>query len=282
MGSKKDKTAYFAGGCFWCTEAVFKTVPGVRRVTPGYTGGGEANPSYEEVSTGLTGHAEAVKIEFDPEEISYGELLDIFFESHDPTQINRQGNDIGPQYRSAVFYLSEEQKKQAKEKIDSLASSGRFDQPIATRVEPLGEFYEAEEEHREFYLRNKEHLYCRAVISPKLEKLRVTRFGGTEKPFTGKLVNEKGKGVYVCSTCGAELFSSDAKYDSGTGWPSFSDPANRENIELKEDLSHGMIRTEVKCRRCGAHLGHVFDDGPGPEGKRYCINSVCLDLREKK
>lgn len=114
------------------------------------------------------------------------------------------------------------------------------------------------------------------------EQYRVAREKGTEAPFTGKYYNEHAKGMYTCVVCGVELFSSDAKFDSGTGWPSFTEPSNLEHIELKEDVSHGMRRTEVLCKNCGSHLGHVFDDGPGPEGKRFCINSCSLDLDTKK
>lgn len=280
MDNIQIEKAYFAGGCFWCMEAVFKLVPGVNRVTPGYSGGQEADPSYEQVSSGETGHAEAVMVEFDPEVASYSDLLDVFFESHDPTQVNRQGNDVGPQYRSAVFCSSAQQKELAEKKIEHLEQTGLFDKPIATKIENLRIFYPAEEEHRDFYIRNQNNPYCQLVISPKLEKLRVTRLGATEKPFAGKYVNEKSDGIYHCSSCGTQLFSSNTKFDSGTGWPSFTDPVNQENIELKEDLSEGMARTEVKCKKCGAHLGHVFNDGPGDNGKRYCINSVCLDLEK--
>jgi peptide methionine sulfoxide reductase msrA/msrB len=279
--NRELEVAVLAGGCFWCTEAVFQVIPGVLRVTPGYTGGEVRNPSYEQVSFGKTGHAEAVRIEYDPAQVSFADLLQVFFETHDPTQLNRQGGDIGTQYRSAIFYTTPEQKQAAEEALAKLNESGQFVHLATTQVEALGEFYEAEVEHRDFYIRNSKHPYCQAVISPKLEKLRVMRLGETEAPFSGKYVNEKRQGMYRCASCGAELFSSETKFDSGTGWPSFSEPANRENVELKEDLSHGMIRTEVKCRRCGAHLGHVFNDGPGPAGKRYCINSVCLDLSEK-
>lgn len=274
-------TAVFAGGCFWCTEAVFKAVPGVKKVMPGYTGGSLPNPTYEKVSAGTTGHVEAVKVEFDPKQISFRDLLQIFFETHDPTQVDRQGNDIGPQYRSAIFYTTLKQKEQAEQMLTELDNSGRFEKPVATHARLLENFYDAEANHRDFYLNNKQHPYCQLVISPKLEKIRAMRLGKTEAPFSGKYTNEKRPGMYCCANCGTELFSSDAKFNSGTGWPSFTEPANRANVELKEDQSLGLKRTEVKCKHCGAHLGHVFDDGPGPDSKRYCINSVCLDLKVK-
>lgn len=166
------EVATLAGGCFWCLEAVFEQVRGVESVESGYTGGHLANPTYRQVCTGTTGHAEAVRITFDPGVISYRDLLEIFFEIHDPTTLNRQGADVGPQYRSAIFYHSEEQREAAESVIAELQAEQYPDRPIVTEVVGAGEFYLAEPEHREYYRRNPEAPYCRIVIAPKLAKLR--------------------------------------------------------------------------------------------------------------
>jgi peptide-methionine (S)-S-oxide reductase len=164
--------AIFAGGCFWCTEAVFQKLRGVNSVAPGYAGGQVNNPTYEQVSSGTTGHAEAIKFDYDPAQISYQDLLNVFFATHDPTTLNRQGNDVGPQYRSAIFYDSEEQKKEAEEFITRLTQDQVFSQPIVTTVEPLDRFYEAEDYHKNYYERNQGQPYCQVIINPKLKKLK--------------------------------------------------------------------------------------------------------------
>lgn len=167
----KMAIATLAGGCFWCTEAVFDRLRGVNSVVPGYTGGARANPTYEEVCTGRTGHAEAVQVHFDPAEISYEELLRVFFALHDPTTLNRQGADVGTQYRSAVFYHDEEQKQTAETIIGEVNASGEYHDPVVTEVTPSGEYYPAEDYHLDFYDRNREYGYCRFVIDPKITKL---------------------------------------------------------------------------------------------------------------
>lgn len=169
---KSEQTAIFAGGCFWCTEALLKNLKGVISAEPGYTGGQTENPTYEAVCNGDTGHAEAVKIEYDPSVISYGELLSVFFNTHDPTTLNRQGNDVGTQYRSAVFYTSDEQKKEAEKLIVELNESKAYDTPVVTEVVPLTKFYPAENYHHDYYERNKDKPYCQLVIAPKLAKLQ--------------------------------------------------------------------------------------------------------------
>jgi peptide-methionine (S)-S-oxide reductase len=164
--------ATFAGGCFWCTEAVFQPIEGVLEVVSGYTGGHVPNPTYEEVCQETTGHAEAVRITYDPQRISYDELLEIFFASHDPTTRNRQGNDIGSQYRSAIYAHDDEQADTARTTIARLTEEGLFDAPIVTEVEPAGVFYPAEAYHQDFYANNQSYGYCRVVINPKLAKVR--------------------------------------------------------------------------------------------------------------
>lgn len=166
------ETATLAGGCFWCLEAVFTRLRGVGRVESGYAGGHVDNPSYRAVCTGSTGHAEVVQVDFDPRQISYGDLLDVFFATHDPTTLNRQGHDVGTQYRSAIFYHNDEQKREAERVIGELTKQQVFDDPIVTEVVPLTKFYAAEDYHREYYDRNPEQSYCQVVISPKVSKLR--------------------------------------------------------------------------------------------------------------
>lgn len=174
---KQDKeTAVFGGGCFWCTEAVFSELKGVISVMPGYAGGTTERPSYEAVSRGATGHAEVIKIEFHPKEITYDDLLAVFFYTHDPTTLNRQGADVGEQYRSIILYTNEEQKAKAENLIKELRESKSYEKPIVTEIRPLKEFYEAEEYHRDYYKKHSNAPYCQLIIAPKLEKLE-KRFG---------------------------------------------------------------------------------------------------------
>lgn len=166
------ETAVFGGGCFWCTEAVFKMLRGVSSVEPGYAGGRGENPTYEEVCAGNTGHVECVQVEFDPALVSYETLLTVFFGSHDPTTPNRQGNDVGEQYRSVIFYTSPQQREAAERFIAEINESSRVGEPIVTTVEPLEKFYVAEDYHRDYYARNSSAGYCQLVINPKLEKVK--------------------------------------------------------------------------------------------------------------
>jgi peptide-methionine (S)-S-oxide reductase len=169
------ETTTLGGGCFWCTEAVFLEINGVGKVTPGYSGGHIMNPTYQQVSTGRTGHAEVIQVIFDPEIVSFEEILEIFFLMHDPTTLNRQGADVGPQYRSVIFYHSEEQKLIAEKFIEELDEKKRYKTPIVTKVEPFNKFYEAEEYHKKYHDRNTQDGYSRLVIAPKLEKLKKAR-----------------------------------------------------------------------------------------------------------
>ena len=179
----KNQTAIFAGGCFWCTEAIFKEMKGVVSAVPGYTGGNRKNPTYEQVSTGATGHAEAVRIIYNPDETTYEELLQVFFATHDPTTLNRQGNDVGTQYRSAVFYTTEKQKDLATAYIKFLEQEDVYDQYIVTEVKPATDFYEAEDYHKNYLQNNPNNPYCQYVVMPKVEKFR--------KLFKSKVKNEK-------------------------------------------------------------------------------------------
>ncbi len=172
MTSNKIETAVFGGGCFWCTEAIFKELKGVKTVIPGYAGGKMTHPSYYDVSSGDSGHAEVIKIEFDPSVIPYRDLLDVFFHTHNPNSLNKQGNDVGTQYRSIILYTSEEQKKTAEEMTQTLQKSTEFNGSIVTEIQALDQFYDAESFHKDYYDNHKDEPYCQIIISPKLTKLR--------------------------------------------------------------------------------------------------------------
>jgi len=175
------ETATFAGGCFWCTEAIFKRLKGVKSVSPGYSGGDKENPTYEEVTTGITGHAESIQIEFNPNEISYEVLLDIFWHTHDPTTLNQQGNDIGTQYRSAIFYASKKQQEEAEKSKQRAEKEQVFKDPIITQILPFKNFYTAESYHKDYYERNKDYPYCTFIINPKIQKL-LSKYSKIIKP----------------------------------------------------------------------------------------------------
>lgn len=166
------QTIVFGGGCFWCTEAVFQSLRGVVSVVPGYAGGHTENPTYEDICTGTTGHAEVVRVEYNPEEISIKDLLTVFFATHDPTQLNKQGADVGTQYRSVIFFTTEEQEKQAREMIADIERTSHLGGPIVTEIAPLPVFYPAEEYHKNYFARNPEKAYCQIVINPKIEKVQ--------------------------------------------------------------------------------------------------------------
>ena len=290
--------AIFAAGCFWGGQAAFDAVPGVWSTRVGYTGGSAVNPSYEQVCRGNTGHAEAVEIAYDPEQVSYDELLDVFFSIHNPTTRDRQGPDIGHQYRSAIFYLNAGQKEAAVAKILELNRSGKFPAPIVTEIVPAKTFYPAEDYHQD-YLKKQGLKTCGSndmrmeeeeeetddeqEWKKKLTPLQydVLRRKGTERPFTGRYYRFDEDGTYSCAACGNPIFMSQDKFDSGCGWPSF-DKAIPGHVKFTPDFSHGMERIEVTCARCGSHLGHVFEDGPTETGDRFCINSAAMNFTPEK
>jgi peptide methionine sulfoxide reductase msrA/msrB len=327
---KNVERATFAAGCFWCVEPPFDKLPGVVSTTSGYAGGNVKNPTYEQVSSGSTGHAEVVQVAFDPTRVSYERLVEVFWRNVDPTDAGGQFCDRGTQYRSAIFYANEAQKKAALESKRALEASGRLKKPIVTEIAPLEGFYPAEEYHQDFCRKSplryntyragcgrdrrladlwgKEAGVGPAMAGPsggagagaggkgwtavkdgfakppkdQLKKTltpvqyQVTQESGTERAFQNEYWNNHAPGIYVDVVSGEPLFSSLDKFDSGTGWPSFTRPLEKANVEEKRDLSHGMIRTEVRSKHAGSHLGHLFDDGPRPTGLRYCLNSAAL------
>ena len=291
--------ATFAGGCFWCMEPPFENLPGVSEVISGYTGGTKKNPTYEEVSSQTTGHIESIQIIYDPKIVSYEKLLEVFWRNIDPTDSEGQFVDKGSSYVSKIFYHNEEQKQKAQKSKEDLERSKRFNKPIVTQIVQLTEFYPAEDYHQDYYKKNKlrykfyrfnsgrdqflEKVWAKDPtqmegIRKKLTPLqyKVTQEEGTEPAFNNEYWDNKKPGIYVDIVSGEPLFSSLDKYDSKTGWPSFTKPLVSKNILERSDNSLFTARTEVRSRIGDSHLGHVFDDGPPPTGLRYCLNSASL------
>ena len=311
--------ATFAGGCFWCTEADFEKVPGVQKVVSGYTGGQGKNPTYEDYAQ--KGQVEAIQVFYNPQVVTYQQLLDYFWRHVNPTDAGGQFVDRGPQYRSAIFYHNEEQKRLAEESKAALAASGRFKEPIVTEILPATTFYPAEEYHQGYARKNPirykyyrwnsgrdqfleriwgQDQHSRAAANPgcdpkyakpsdevlrkKLTPLQyqVTQEEGTEPPFKNEYADNHREGIYVDIVSGEPLFSSMDKFDSGTGWPSFTKPLEPGNIVTREDRRLFIGRTEVRSKCADSHLGHVFNDGPAPTGLRYCMNSAALRFIPKE
>lgn len=301
MGANGEtKYATFAGGCFWCMEPPFEKLAGVISVEPGYMGGKVKDPSYTQVSSGGTGHAEVVQIKYDPKAITYKRLLEVFFENHDPTDANGQFVDRGDQYRSAIFYYDKDQKDQAIQIIKILNEKRIFRQNIITSLEKASDFTQAEEYHRDYYKKNPVRYHFYRYRSGRDEFLKsvwdkranlngltpmqfeVTQRNGTEPPFKNEYWDNKRQGVYVDIVSNEVLFSSEDKYDSKTGWPSFTRVFDEKNVVEVIDRSIFGTRIEVRSKKGNSHLGHVFDDGPPPTNKRYCINSAALRFIAKE
>ena len=303
----KEETAVFGGGCFWCMEPPFEQLDGVIDVAAGYTGGTEADADYKKVSAGVTDHYEAVMVRYNPDRISYRELVETFWRQIDPTDDGGQFADRGSHYKTAIFYNSDEQRQAAEQSKRELDESNIFERPVVTAILPAEPFYRAEEYHQDYYLKNVAHYSAYkkgsgrqpfiervwgeeqkkdgGFVKPAEAELRerltplqykVTQEDGTEPAFNNEFWDNKADGIYVDIVSGEPLFSSRDKFKSGTGWPSFTRPLDPDNIVEKKDRSFFMVRTEVRSRGGDSHLGHVFDDGPPPTGLRYCINSASL------
>jgi peptide methionine sulfoxide reductase msrA/msrB len=298
-GTTMEK-AIFAGGCFWCMESPFAELDGVSDVISGYTGGPELNPSYEQVSSGVTGHVEGVEIHYDPAIITYAQLLQVFWRQIDPTDDGGQFVDRGRQYRAAIFYLTEEQRLLAEQSKADLHQQRIFAKPIITPIIKGSAFYAAEEYHQDYYKENPvRYKYYRyrsgrdeflrekwsavdqkteQAIREKLTELqyKVIKENGTEPPFQNEYWDNTQAGIYVDRVSGEPLFSSTDKFKSNTGWPSYTRPIKATAIVEVEDRFLWNVRTEVRSQEGDSHLGHVFPDGPQPTGLRYCINSASL------
>ncbi len=304
--TRELKTIYLAGGCFWGTEKYLEQIEGVVSTEVGYANGQTENPSYEDVCYKNTGHAETVKVEYDANVLSLKDLLMLFYEVIDPTSVNRQGNDVGAQYRTGIYYIDETDLPIIKESLKELKRE--YPVPLAIEVEPLSNYYPAEEYHQKYLDKNpggychigeEEFAKAKALQAAKkpyqvkskeeLEntltplQYEVTQNSATEPPFQNEYWQNFKEGIYVDITTGEPLFVSTDKFESGCGWPSFSKPISPDLVRELNDNSHGMQRIEVRSKTGDAHLGHVFPDGPRElGGLRYCINSASLQFIPKE
>lgn len=297
------ETIYLAGGCFWGVEEYFSRINGVKECVSGYANGKIENPTYKDVITGTTGFKETVKVVYDKSQVSLETLIRQYFKIIDPTIENRQGNDIGSQYQTGVYFINEDD--YARILPIFLKEQTKYDAKIVTELKALVNFYSAEDYHQDYLKKNKngychisfdslkdldkesfikEQDYAIENIDKAIESLTqmeryVTQENGTEMAFSGEYDKHREKGIYVDVVSGEPLFMSSDKYDSGCGWPAFTKPITEDVIRERVDTSHNMMRVEVRSRSANSHLGHVFNDGPKVNGKntlRYCINSAAL------
>lgn len=297
---------YLAGGCFWGMEKYIASINGVLSTQAGYANGMTADPTYEEVCYRNTGHAETVRVIYDSGIVPLEFLLELYYAAIDPVSFNRQGGDSGAQYRTGIYFVSEDDRPVIEHSIAQLQK--RYDRPIAIEVRPLSNFSPAEEYHQRYLDKNpggychigkdKFEMAAKARVNPAVypapdaDRLRktltalqyeVTQNSATEPPFQNAFFDKFRPGIYVDITTGEPLFTSNDKFESGCGWPSFSKPIDPNVIREKSDASCGMMRTEVRSRAGNAHLGHVFSDGPKKSGgMRYCINSASLRFIPKE
>lgn len=297
---RSTKEIYLAGGCFWGVEEYFSLVKGIVGTEVGYANGETENPSYEDVCHKESGHAETVKLIYDPDEVSLEFILKLFYDIIDPLAKNRQGNDMGTQYRTGIYYMEDQDREIIANSIKELQK--KYERPIAIEVMPLRNYSAAEEYHQKYLEKNPKG-YChipgekfikakaaddyqlryspksKEVLKKNLTDIQydVTQNNATEPPFRNEYYDNFKEGIYVDVTTGEPLFVSSDKFESGCGWPSFSKPISPDLISELRDASHGMERVEVRSKRANAHLGHVFADGPAEfGGLRYCINSASL------
>jgi len=321
-----EAVAYFAGGCFWCVESDYEKLPEVKDVISGYMGGETESPSYNQVSSGTTGHREAVKVIYDPTKTSYRDLVLHLLKHTDPTDAGGSFFDRGHQYTSAVYYQTEEEKSIAEGVVSEIEGRKVFDKPITTSVEPAETFWVAENYHQDYYKKSAaRYKYYRkgsgrddfivsvwgsgehdVLFENKIEaasswynlkkptdeelkkiltpiQYKVTQKEGTETPFQNEYWDNHDKGIYVDIVSGEPLFSSTDKFDSGTGWPSFLKPIDKDFITEKQDYKLIIPRTEIRSKYADSHLGHIILDGPIENDKiRYCMNSAALRFVPKE
>lgn len=282
----KLNVIYLAGGCFWGVEAFISRLKGVNQTEVGYANGHDLAPTYEKVCMGKTGHAETVKVTYNPEIISLDEILEKFYMIINPYSLNRQGEDIGTQYRTGVYWQEEFQKEPVLKFFGE--KQNEDSKKIVVEVGPINSFYTAEMYHQKYLEKNPQgycHVDLNLIDDEEFDHLtpleyEITQLSMTEPAYSGKYDNFFEDGIYVDVADGEILFSSQDKFDSGCGWPAFSKPISEDAITKNRDFSHGTTRVEVRSAKANSHLGHVFNDGPGGS-KRYCINSAALKFIPK-
>jgi peptide methionine sulfoxide reductase msrA/msrB len=283
--TNNKKEIYLAGGCFWGLEKYIGNIPGVLETEAGFANGKTENPTYEDVCRRDTGHAETVRVIYDAEIISLQRLLELFYKVIDPTSLNRQGNDVGSQYRTGIYYTEQDDLPVIRQSIEALQKE--YQKRIAVEMLPLMNYYTAEEYHQKYLDKNPGgycHIDSRYFELAKLSPIQydVALNNGTEPPYQNEYWDNFKEGIYVDIITGEPLFSSVDKFEA-CGWPSFSKPIDPEGVMSKKDFSPGMIREEVRSRVGNIHLGHVFEDGPRDSGGlRYCINSAALRFIPKE